>query len=124
MPRVGAGVGVGAGGGDGVRVGVGVGVGIGVGVGDGAGSGLTIKSMLKTCAATFCPRTETVATYGPTGSPLFGLIVKLLLPPIPMSFIDVADNVKLFALVPDKDIVRAPVGLFPVLFTVTDIASC
>jgi hypothetical protein len=118
--------------GDGVGVGAGVGFGVGDGTGFGAGegagarggAGFTIKSTLKTCAATFVPRTETVATYGPAGSPLFGLIVKLLVPLAAMLPIDDADSVKLFAFVPVKDIVIAPVGLFPVLVAVTDIASC
>jgi hypothetical protein len=72
----------------------------------------TVKLMLSEAEMLFDPDTVTVAVYAValTPRPVFGTTVNELLPPPAMLFIDVADNVKLLAFVPDNATVSAPVA--------------
>ena len=83
------------------------------------GVGVTSKDTMKFSEIPLPPDTVTVAVYVPTASPIFGVTVKLLLPPTAMSDIEVLFSEKLVAFVPDRAIVSAPVGWLPVLLTVT-----
>ena len=82
----------------------------------------TVKLTLKLCVFTFAPLTDTVAVYVPAASPSTVLTVKLPVPFAPMLPSDDTGTVKQLALVPDSDIVSAPVGWLPVLVTEVYIA--